>query len=97
MNVIIPRIDQMYGARTNADRAAWLLSCPFDVLLSCEMTVRNHLRSVGFREGVAYLELELSELRRERQPDADQSFSMEVKAARGRMERVALGLPPTRL
>ncbi|WP_052675420.1 hypothetical protein [Agrobacterium arsenijevicii] len=93
MIAIIPRIEQLEAARTREERAAWLLSCPLDVLLSCEMTIRNRLLNARFREGLDYLEIELADLRRERGADGDKSMRMEVGAARGRMERIALGLP----
>ncbi|NTA58088.1 hypothetical protein G6L32_05480 [Agrobacterium tumefaciens] len=96
MIAIIPRIEQLEAAHTREERAAWLLSCPLDVLLSCEMTIRNRLLNARFREGVEYLEIELADLRRERGADGDKSMRMEVGAARGRMERIALGLPAAR-
>ncbi|ANV24788.1 hypothetical protein [Agrobacterium pusense] len=96
MIAIIPRIEQLDAARTHEERAAWLLTCPLDVLLSCEMTIRNRLLNARFREGLEYLEIELTDLRRERGADGDKSLRMEVGAARGRMERIALGLPAAR-
>lgn len=96
MIAIIPRIEQLEAARTREERAAWLLTCPLDVLLSCEITIRNRLLNARFREGLEYLEIELTNLRRERGADGDKSLRMEVGAARGRMERIALGLPAAR-
>lgn len=96
MIAIIPRIEQLEAAQTREERAAWLLTCPLDIMLSCEMTIRNRLLNARFREGLDYLEIELTDLRRERGADGDKSLRMEVGAARGRMERIALGLPAAR-
>ncbi len=96
MIAIIPRIEQLEAAQTREERAAWLLTCPLDIMLSCEMTIRNRLLNARFREGLEYLEIELTDLRRERGADGDKSLRMEVGVARGRMERIALGLPAAR-
>ncbi|NWJ24756.1 hypothetical protein [Rhizobium sp. RM] len=96
MNLLIPRIERLEAARTREERAAWLLTCPLDVLLSCEMTIRNRLLNAHFREGLDYLDIELTDLRRERGADGDKSLRMEVGAARGRLERIALGIPVVR-
>ena len=94
MNLLIPHMERLDAAQSREERAAWLLSCPLDILLSCEMTIRNRLLNARFREGIDYLEAELADLRRERPADGGRYCTMIVSAARGRMERIALGLPP---
>ncbi|MDO5895107.1 hypothetical protein [Agrobacterium sp. Azo12] len=95
MSMLIPHIERLDAAQSREERAAWLLSCPLDTLLSCEMTIRNRLLNARFREGLDYLDAELADLRRERPADGGRFCSMPVGAARGRMERIALGLPPS--
>ncbi|WP_311273523.1 MULTISPECIES: hypothetical protein [unclassified Rhizobium] len=94
MIIPIPRIEKLEAAQTREERAAWLLTCPLDVLLSCEMTIRNRLLNARFNEGLDYLDAELVDLRRERDADGGKNCNMLVGVARGRMERVALGMPP---
>jgi hypothetical protein len=94
VKLLIPHMERLDAARNREERAAWLLSCPLDILLSCEMTIRNRLLNARFREGIDYLDAELADLRRDRPADGGRHCSMVVSAARGRMERIALGLPP---
>lgn len=58
MSNLVPIIEELENARTDADRARWLLQCPQGFLGKYEMTIRNRLRSVGFLEGVDALEAE---------------------------------------
>jgi hypothetical protein len=95
MSFLIPHMERLDAARNREERAAWLLSCPLDILLSCEMTIRNRLLNARFREGLDYLDAELADLRRERPADGGRFCNMAVGAARGRMERIACGLPPS--
>jgi hypothetical protein len=95
MNILIPHMEKLDAAQSREERAVWLLSCPLDILLSCEMTIRNRLLNARFREGLYYLDAELADLRRERPADGGRYCNMAVGAARGRMERIALGLPPS--
>jgi hypothetical protein len=97
MIIAIPRIEKLDAAQTREERAAWLLTCPLDVLLSCEMTIRNRLLNARFKEGLDYLDAELADLRRERGADGGKNCNMLVGVARGRMERIALGLPARQL
>lgn len=79
------------------ERACWLLACPLDVLLSCEIAIRKRLANARFQEGLDYLDAELTDLRRERGADGGKNSNMLVGVARGRMERIALGLPARQL
>ncbi|MCI9865828.1 hypothetical protein RHIZ_07730 [Rhizobium skierniewicense] len=97
MNIRALRIEKLNAARTREERAAWLLNCPLDILLSCEMTIRNRLLNARFKEGLDYLDAELVDLRRERGADGGKNCNMLVGVARGRMERIALGLPARQL
>ncbi|WP_288430224.1 hypothetical protein [uncultured Agrobacterium sp.] len=94
--MIIPLIEGLEAAQSREERAAWLLRCPLGVLLSCEMTIRNRLLNARFKEGIEYLEAELADLRRVRGADGGKNCNMLVGAARGRLERIALGMPPLR-
>ncbi len=96
MALIIDRILYLGIAQSREELDELLLACPLDDLLSCEMTIRDRLLNTQFREGIEYPEIELADLRRERGADGDKSMRMEVGAARGRMERIALGLPAAR-
>ncbi|MFC3071503.1 hypothetical protein [Shinella pollutisoli] len=58
MSNLVPIIDELENARTDAARARWLLQCPPGYLGKYEMTIRNRLRSAGFLAGIDYLETE---------------------------------------
>lgn len=58
MSGLVPIIEELERARTDAERALWLLQCPPGYLGKYEMTIRNRLRSAGFLAGVDYLEAE---------------------------------------
>lgn len=58
MSGLVPIIEELERARTDAERALWLLQCPPGYLGKYEMTIRNRLRSAGFLAGVDYLETE---------------------------------------
>ena len=82
------------GCATNRERAAWLLRASLDTLQREEMAIRHYLRESGFREGLAYLDAELRSLRAERREDGHVVDVITLAVARGRMARVAEGLPP---
>jgi len=58
MSNLLPIIEQLDNALSDAERARWLLECPPGYLGKYEMTIRNRLRSAGFLAGVDYLEAE---------------------------------------
>ena len=82
---------------TRQERATWLLRAPLSTLLRDEMAIRNQLRIAGFREGLAYLDAELRMLRADRREDGQTVAYIEIAVARGRMSRIAAGLPPLEL
>lgn len=90
----LPLIHQLNECQDRRERANWLLTAPPDLLSSCEMTVRRALLSVAFPEGLQYLDIETAAHRRERRPDGRYFQSMQLQAARGVMQRIALGMPP---
>lgn len=58
MSNLLPIIEELANARTDAERASWLLQCPPGYLGKYEMTIRNRLMISGFHAGLAYLETE---------------------------------------
>ncbi len=69
MSGLLPIIEQLADARTDQERADWLLRCPLQILGKYEMTIRNRLMHAGFLAGTEYLEAELVGLRAVRGPD----------------------------
>lgn len=82
---------------TRYEWAIWLLCAPLATLLRDEMAIRNQLRLAGFREGLDYLDAELRMLRAERRDDGQTVAYIDIAVARGRMSRIAAGLPPLEL
>lgn len=82
---------------TRYEWAIWLLCAPLATLLRDEMAIRNQLRLAGFREGLAYLDAELRMLRADRRDDGQTIAYIDIAVARGRMSRIAAGLPPVGL
>jgi hypothetical protein len=60
MNPLLPILEELMDAPDHAGRAAWLLACPFNILITYQATIRNRLLCTYFAEGVAYLEFEIS-------------------------------------
>ncbi|TCR01081.1 hypothetical protein [Neorhizobium sp. JUb45] len=90
----LPSIHVLSDCQNERERANWLLTAPPDLLSSCEMTIRRVLKGTAFLDGLSYLDIETAAHRRDRRPDGRYFQSMQLKAARGVMYRIALGLPP---
>lgn len=89
---MVPTIEDLHGCQSDQERAAWLLSAPFAVLLHDLEAIRAVLRACGFMAGLAYLDQEFFFLNRSRRVGA--TFEpMGIRAARGRMRCIALGGP----
>lgn len=87
--------DHIFQCSTDAQRAMWLLSRPLAFLHSAERYVRFWLQKADFEDGLEYLDAELAQIRAERPLRyGPETLSMTICAARGRLKRVALGLPP---
>lgn len=95
MSNLVPIIEELENARTDAERASWLLQCPPGYLGKYEMTIRNRLMSAGFLAGLEYLETERLVIWMPRKPDG----SLNAKAAelleqvRVIMQAIAGGAP----
>jgi hypothetical protein len=94
---VIALPDDIDDCQTDAERARWLLRAAPAHLIREENFVRMVLRSTGFQAGVAYLDVELSHLRDIRRDDGESLNLLAIKVARGRMDRIACGLPPRHL
>ena len=55
-NQLLPIIEELADAADHAARARWLLACPFSIMLTYDMTIRNRLRHAGFLAGVEYVD-----------------------------------------
>lgn len=56
MSNLLPIIEELADAPDNTARARWLLACPFSIMLTYDMTIRNRLRHAGFLAGVEYVD-----------------------------------------
>ncbi|WP_313193080.1 hypothetical protein [Shinella zoogloeoides] len=56
MNELLPIIAELADAKSHRERAAWLRSCPIDILRRYDMTIRNRLMHAGFHAGIDYLD-----------------------------------------
>jgi hypothetical protein len=79
---------------TDQERARWLLTAPIATLVRDENFIRMVLRGVQFRQGLDYLDAELKLHRSPRRGDGEIIDLISISSARGRMERIACGLPP---
>jgi hypothetical protein len=79
---------------TDAERARWLLTSSIDCLVREQSFIRLVLRGTQFREGLSYLDAELEHHRAPRRDDGETVDLIKIKTARGRMDRIASGLPP---
>jgi hypothetical protein len=79
---------------TDAERARWLLTSSIDCLVREQSLIRIILRGTQFREGLSYLDAELDHFRSPRREDGETVDLITIKTARGRMDRIASGVPP---
>jgi hypothetical protein len=84
----------IFDVEGDSAMARWMLRCPLAKLLRDESHIRLALRLTGFRAGLDYLDAELSFLRDERADDGGPAKYLAITVARGRMDRIACGLPP---
>jgi hypothetical protein len=89
-----PDVDQLEDAETDQQRARWLLRASLSLLLRDESHIRRRLQLAQFQAGVVYLDAELSFLRNTRRDDGGPTDLVGIEVARGRMDRIASGLPP---
>ena len=94
MSAFLPDVDNLEDAETDQQRARWLIRAPLAKLLRDESHIRRRLQLVQFQAGVTYLDAELSFLRNARRDDGGPIDLVGIEVARGRMDRIACGLPP---
>lgn len=83
-------VEDLCNCCDDRERAEWLLSAPYAVLLCEVMGIRRALMAAGFQAGLRYLEAEIQFLNRPRNPNA--SFEpMMIRAARGDLRCIAFG------
>lgn len=96
MSLLLPIIEQLADARSDQERADWLLRCPLQILGKYEMTIRNRLHHAGFLAGITYVETELVCLRGTRDGHGELvegPFGARL-AAREAMWAIASSAPP---
>lgn len=92
MNIDLrPDLDE---CTTDAERARWLLTASIDCLVREQSFIRLVLRQTGFTAGLDYLDAELADFRAPRRVDGGTVDLISIAIARGRMDRIACGLPP---
>lgn len=77
MNALLPIIEELADAPDHPTRARWLLACPLSVLFKYQDTIRNRLQHALFKDGVDYLEGEISmarQVRRDGLPNLDNPY-----------------------
>lgn len=94
MTAFLPDIEHLEDAETDQQRARWLLHTSLAQLLRDESRIRRCLQLAQFHVGVSYLDAELSFLRNSRRDDGGPADLLGIVVARGRMDRIACGLPP---
>lgn len=94
MTDVLPIIRDLEDCETDQERAAWLNTCRLNVFEPHEILIRERLRHARFAEGLRLLDTELDVGRRQRRVDGTVFGEMELGSARGRIHRIALGLPP---
>ncbi|MDK4704313.1 hypothetical protein PH562_18820 [Rhizobium sp. CNPSo 4062] len=97
MTAFLPDVDNLEDAETDQQRARWLIRASLAKLLRDESHIRRRLQLAQFHAGIAYLEAELSFLRNPRRDDGSPVDYCGIEVARGRMDRIASGLPPRNL
>lgn len=91
MSGLLPIIEQLADARSDQERADWLLRCPLQILGKYEMTIRNRLHHAGFLAGIQYVEVELICLRAVRGVEGEivEGPASARQAARDAMQAIA--------
>ncbi|RKD61677.1 hypothetical protein [Rhizobium sp. WW_1] len=97
MTDFLPDVESLEDAEADQQRARWLIRTPLAQLLRDEIEIRRCLRLAHFQAGVTYLDAELSFLRNSRRDDGGPIDLIGIESARGRMDRIASGLPPRNL
>ena len=97
MSDFLPDVDNLEDAETDRQRARWLIRAPLAKLLRDESHIRRRLQIAQFQAGITYLEAELSFLRNPRRDDGGPVDLVGIEVARGRIDRIASGLPPRNL
>lgn len=97
MTAFLPDVDNLEDAETDQQRARWLIRAPLAKLLRDESHIRRRLQLAHFHAGIKYLDAELTFLRNSRRDDGSPIDGVGIEVARGRMDRIASGLPPRNL
>ncbi|EPE95728.1 hypothetical protein [Rhizobium grahamii] len=93
MSDMLPLVDILADAGTDAERADWLFRCPYWVINREHMNIREILRQAGLHAGVAYLDAMLSLTSARRLPDGSipQTIVMPVHIAAHDLREAARG------
>ncbi|NEI60931.1 hypothetical protein [Rhizobium leguminosarum] len=89
---LLPIVEQLMDATSDAERAVWLLRCPYGVLHREQGPIRAILRAKRHAAGVAYLDALLSMTNATRLADGQlpQSIVLAVHIAAGNLKLAAL-------
>ena len=85
---MLPTIERLADAETNADRAKWMLSQPTFILATYQVQIRAILRRAGYLPALQVLELEFavsSAVRNPRTGEPPQDLMDALRAARLRL------------
>jgi len=63
MNDKLPLFETLDAARSDADRARWLLAVPLSILMTYQKAIRDRCRVAGFADGIAYVDMMMTALR----------------------------------
>ncbi|MBY2911375.1 hypothetical protein [Rhizobium leguminosarum] len=92
MSGLLPIVEQLMDAESDAERADWLLHCPYGVLHREQVPIRTILQTRRFEIGVAYLDALLSMTNATRLADGQlpQTIVLAVHIAAGNLKLAAL-------
>ena len=91
MTELLPIIEQLADAKTDAERADWLLHAPFSILLTYQLTIGQRLRYAGFTFGADYLDVVLAYLRSVRFVAKHHDFHSDLNAWTGGLSEIKRG------
>lgn len=92
MSGVLPIIEELMDAASDAERAVWLLRCPYGVLHREQVPIRAILQAKRHAAGVAYLDALLSMTNATRLADGQlpQTIVLAVHIAAGNLKLAAL-------
>ncbi len=96
MTELLPIIEQLADAKTDAERADWLLHAPYSILLTYQIIIGQRLRYAGFTFGAEYLDVVLACLRSVRSTSKHAEILADLNIWTAAMKEIQHGAPVER-